>query len=312
MKIAIIGSGAIGGYYGACLARAGEDVHFLFRSDYTTVQQKGLHITTPKENFTLPVNAYSTLESIGLCDLIIIALKTTANAAVFPHLKSLIKKETLLLTLQNGLGNVEELAKYYKKNRVLGAACFVCLTRTAPGVIQKWNEGTIRLGEYHTPPQKRTYQLATLFSNAGIDCTVTSSLHKTLWQKLCWNIPFGGLSILGGGISTEAILRSPPLKELLLLLMKEIQGIANGQGILLSDSFLEKQVEVTYSLGTYKPSCTTDFLLGKPIELEAIWGEPLRRAQALPAPYLRTLYLLLKHETQKTIRNVFGENTPNP
>ena len=170
MRIAIIGSGAIGGYYGACLA------------------------------------------SISLCNLIIIALKTTANAAIFPRLKSLIKKETLLLTLQNGMGNEEELAKYYGKDRILGIACFVCLTRTAPGVIPKWREGTIRLGECHTPPQKHTYKLA------------------TLWQKLCGNIPFGGLSILTGGISTAAILHSTPLKKPLLLKHETRKTIRNVFG----------------------------------------------------------------------------------
>jgi len=296
MKIAIVGSGAVGGYYGARLARAGEDVHFLLRSDYAAVRDHGWRITNHEGPWRLhPVNAHERPETIGPCGLVIIAAKATANPALPPLVRPLLGPATLVLTLQNGLGNVEFHAAYCGAERLLGGVCFVCINRVAPGVIEKYIPGSIRLGEMHGPARDRTRDLAARFSRAGLDCQAVDSLPEILWRKLIWNIPFNGLTIAAGGVTTDIVLARPPLLELTRQLMREVQAGAAAHGIAIPDAFLQKQIDVTLPMGPYKPSSLVDYLAGREIEVEAIWGEPARRARAAgtPLPRLETLHLLL-------------------
>jgi 2-dehydropantoate 2-reductase len=132
-KIAVVGSGAVGSYYGGMLAHSGEDVHFLMRSDLEAVRERGLSIHTRGEKLHLAhTQAHGSTEEIGPCDLVIIALKATANIALEELLPPLLAENTALLTLQNGLGNEEFLAGRWGAERVMGALCFVCLNRTGP------------------------------------------------------------------------------------------------------------------------------------------------------------------------------------
>ena len=131
-RIAIIGAGAVGCYYGGRLVEHGQDVHFLMRSDYETVNRDGLSITSPLGDAHLKVQANRSTQDIGPCDLVIIALKATSNTALLELIPPLLHEETLLLTLQNGLGNEDFLATHFGAQRVLGGLCFVCINRTAP------------------------------------------------------------------------------------------------------------------------------------------------------------------------------------
>jgi 2-dehydropantoate 2-reductase len=296
MKIAIVGAGAVGGYYGARLARAGEEVHFLLRSDYAAVREHGWHITDHEGPWRHhPVYAHQHPETIGPCDLVVIAAKATANPVLPPLVRPLIGADTLVLPLQNGLGNVEFHASYCGAERMLGGLCFVCINRVAPGVIEKYIPGSIRLGEMHGPARDRTRAVAAAFARAGIDCQAVDSLPEILWRKLVWNIPFNGLTIAAGGVTTDVIVAHPALLELTRQLMREVQAGAAAHGIAIPDAFLQKQIDVTLPMGPYKPSSLIDYLAGREVEVEAIWGEPSRRARALgaPLPRLEALHLLL-------------------
>jgi 2-dehydropantoate 2-reductase len=178
---------------------------------------------------------------------------------------------------------------------MLGGLCFVCINRVAPGVIEKYIPGSIRLGEMHGPARDRTRDLAARFSRAGLDCQAVDSLPEILWRKLVWNIPFNGLTIAAGGVTTDIVLARPPLLELTRQLMREVQAGAAAHGIAIPDAFLQKQIDVTLPMGSYKPSSLVDYLAGREIEVEAIWGEPARRSRAAgaPLPRLETLHLLL-------------------
>lgn len=303
LKIAIIGSGAIGSYYGALLAQAGQDVHFLMRSDLEAVRQRGLRVEQGEKSLLLdPIQAYGTTAEIGPCDLVIIALKTTANAALPDLLPPLLKEDTMILTLQNGLGNEAFLSEHFGAGRVLGGLCFICVNRLEPGVIKSFFPGYMVIGELDGPPRERTRRLAAIWENADVKCHLADSLAEARWRKLCWNIPFNGLAIAAGGIDTQAILAQPELRELTLALMKEVQAIAAAAGHEIEDAFLQRQIDVTYPMGPYKPSSLIDYELGREVEVEAIWGEPLRQAEGLrvSAPRLRMLYQLLVSLCRKT------------
>ena len=148
-KVAIVGAGAIGGYYGCMLARAGCEVHFVLRSDYDVVKERGFTIRRPDETFTVhPVHAQRRPQDIGSCDLVIVALKSTANRHLEKLVAPLVDEHTLVLTLQNGMGNAEALAHFVPAVQVLGGLCFVCLNRVEPGVIECYMPGRVFIGEF--------------------------------------------------------------------------------------------------------------------------------------------------------------------
>ncbi len=296
-RIAVVGAGAIGGYYGAKLGYFGRDVHFLMRGDLREVRRFGIRIKGKAENIRLAkVNAYATTQEIGPCDLVLIALKTTANQDLLDLIPPLLKENTMLLTLQNGLGNEEFLAQHFGAERVLGGLCFVCLIRVSPGVIEHYDVGRLILGEYKGFPAARTHDVSWEFKRCGVVCTVTQNLIYDRWRKLVWNIPFNGLSITAGGIDTAQILANDELYASTLALMNEVIAGANKCGIALRTAEALEQIKRTKTLGAYKPSTLIDYEAGKPLEIEAIWGEPLRRATAAGAkmPQLEKLYEELK------------------
>lgn len=292
-RMAIVGAGAVGCYYGGRLAQHGHEVHFLLRSDYEAVTRHGLHLRSPLGDAHIAeVRCARTTAEIGPCDIVFIAMKVTSNPVLLELLPPLLSPGTLLVTLQNGLGNEEFLSEHFGAERVLGGLCFVCLNRTAPGVIEHIAQGRINLGEHGRLAQGRTHEIATMLQRSGIECVVEESLAAARWKKLVWNIPFNGLSIAAGGIDTAAILADPALELRVRGLMAEIITTAGLLGHYLPSQLIEDMIERTRTMTRYKPSSLIDFEAGHEVELEAIWGEPIRRAReaGLPMPMVEGLY----------------------
>jgi 2-dehydropantoate 2-reductase len=305
-RIAIVGAGAVGCYYGGRLAEHGHDVHFLMRSDYDAVMRDGLHISSPLGDAHLRVQAHRSAQDIGACDLVIIALKATSNSALLDVLPPLMHAGTLLLTLQNGLGNEEFLAQHFGADRVLGGLCFVCINRTAPGQILHIAQGRISLGEHTRSPLPRTRQIAETFQASKIDCVIEPSLAAARWKKLVWNIPFNGLSIAAGGIDTAAggidtaaggidtaaILADPGLEQRVRDLMHEIISTARALGHDVSYDLIHDMIERTRTMSGYRPSSLIDFDEGREVELDPIWGAPVRQAESVGLAMPRVNQLL--------------------
>jgi 2-dehydropantoate 2-reductase len=295
-RVAVVGAGAVGAYYAAQLARVGEDVSFLLRRDLAAVRDHGLTVRTivaaRRDEFCLhPPVAASTAE-IGPVDLVLVGLKATANDVLSDLLPPLLHERTAIATLQNGLGSDEQLAALFGAERVLGGLCFICLNRTAPGVVECYHPGSISLGEFGRSAGARTQALSDAWRRAGVTCVLTDNLAEMRWRKLCWNVPFNGLTIAAGGVTTDQIVGDTRRLEEAWALMREIQAAAATLGFVISDAFLEKQVTVTREMGAYRPSSLIDYQDGRAVEVEAIWGEPLRRARAagVATPHLAALY----------------------
>ncbi len=298
--IAVVGSGALGSYYGAKLARQGADVRFLMRADLETVRHAGLRIRETGEEWTLqPAQAFGTTAEIGPVDLVIIALKTTANSELERLIPPLLHDGTLLLTLQNGLGNEEFLAERWGADRVLGGLCFVCLNRVAPGVVEHYGHGTLSIGEFRRDPTARTRTIGGMFATAGIETRVVENLVTERWRKLVWNIPFNGLSIATGGRTCDALLADEGLQAQVRALMAETIAAAAALGHKIPADFIDFQIERTFPMGAYKPSSLIDWQEGRAVEVESIWGEPWRQGQAAGAvlPRMELLYHLLREAT---------------
>jgi 2-dehydropantoate 2-reductase len=330
MKIAVVGCGAVGSFYGAKLARAGEEVHFLLRSDYEVVRKKGVSIHSRDGNFHVRPKAAKTPGEIGPADLVLIALKTIANDQFPSLIPPLVASQTAVLTLQNGLGNEEALAQIIAPEQILGGLCFVCLNRTAPGVIDHTDHGAVVIGEFGRWPEPRTHDIATMFRNAGIPCQVSDNLAQAHWEKLAWNIPFNGLgvasaagkegmadpdsaSLRGPCLTTDKLLADAEWELIVRELIREVIAGGRALGFKMKDDLEEVQIARTRTMGAYKPSTLIDFENGKPLELISLFFEPLRlaRSAGISVPRLTALCEVLKRLDVPKIPQT-GVAGPNP
>ena len=315
MKIAVVGCGAVGSFYGAKLARAGQEVYFLLRSDYEAVRRNGVVIKSAQGDFNVRPRCAQVPEEIGAADLVMIALKATANDQFPKLLPPLVSDNTAVLTLQNGLGNEEALAELFPVDQIMGGLCFVCLNRIAPGVIHHMDHGQVVMGEFKRWPEPRTHEIASMFRDAGIPCKVSANLAQSHWEKLLWNIPFNGLGVATAAgyeafaceqlppqlsrsancMSTDLLLADPQWADLVKALMLEVIAAASGLGFEIPEALADKQIERTRTMGAYKASTVIDFERGRPIELKALFLEPLRLANQSgePAPRLHRLCEIL-------------------
>ena len=284
-KIGLIGAGAVGGYYGLMLKKGGEDIHFHVRSNFEKVREDGFclvhHLPERKKENIQNVPVYRNSTSIGICNWIIIATKATANKQVMELVRPMVDKNTSFLTLQNGMGNVEIIAESYGENRVIiGGLCFTCINRTEQNRIESILPGYVQFGQHGELLSEKGKSIVNAFERSGIRVRYADSLEEALWRKLCWNIPFNGLSIVGGGITTDLIVANQELRKRARQLMIEIQCAAIAHGVTIEDTFLDKQFELTEAMGPYRPSSLIDYQEGKPVEVEAIFGEALRKGQS--------------------------------
>ena len=315
MKIGVVGCGALGSYYGAKLCHAGREVHFLLRSDYEVVRRHGITIRSPDGNFNARPHCAKSPADIGPCDLVLVGLKTTANDQFPRLLPALAGPRTAVLTLQNGLGNEEQLARLFPAEQILGGLCFVCLNRIEPGVVHHLGHGRVVIGEFQRWPEPRTHDIASLLRHAGVPCEVTDDLRQAHWEKLVWNIPFNGLGVAssaglqavlrgsraasagrGPCLTTDQLLGDPAWLAIVRELMREIVATARALGITVSDGVIDTQITRTSSMGAYRASTLIDFERGQPLELDSLFLIPLRHAQeaGVAAPRLERLCSLLK------------------
>lgn len=297
MRIAIVGAGALGLYYGALLQRSGEDVHFLLRRDYDAISKNGLKIFSINGNFTLPqVQGYRRSDEIGPVDLVLVGLKTFTNDRYAELITPLLDEGTQILTLQNGLGNEEALADLFGEKRIIGGVAFLCSNRGVPGEVHHLGEGRITLGEYQGVDRERLVRLVTTFTKAGVDCRATSDLKRARWEKLVWNIPFNGLSALLQQ-PVDRLVAPGPCRQLVRELMLEVIAAANAQGLTspIAENYAERMLVFTETMGAYQPSMQIDREAGRQLEMAAIFAAPLAygRQQGIAMPRVEMLATLL-------------------
>jgi len=277
MRIAIVGAGALGLYYGALLQRSGQDVRFLLRRDFEAVSRSGLKVFSSNGDFELPaVQAYRAPREIGPVDLVLVGLKTFANDRYADLITPLVGEGTQILTLQNGLGNEEALAEQFGAERVLGGVAFLCSNRGEPGEVHHLGAGRIILGEFSRIDPQRVERLAAMFVQAGVDCRATDDLKRARWEKLVWNIPFNGLCALLLQ-TVDRLLSVPATRSLVREIMLEVIRAANAQALSswIPEGFADSMLEFTDKMGVYKPSMQIDREEGRQLEIAAIFRTPL-------------------------------------
>jgi 2-dehydropantoate 2-reductase len=278
-------------------------VHCLARTDFKAIQDNGLTIRNKgQERIMRVASASPDAGTIGPCDLIVVTIKSTSNHALPELIRPLLGPTSIVVTLQNGMGNVEALAKLLPVERVVAGLCFVCINRLAPAVIDTSLAGYVRMAAAIGSINAAVETCVATFAGAGVDCQAEASLESVLWKKLCWNIPFNGLSIAGGSITTDLILANPALNERAYVLMKEVQAAAVARGHGFEEAHIKRQFVVTVGMGPYRPSSLIDFVEGRDVEVDGIWGEPLRRGLAAGVKMPETEKLVAEIKARITAR----------
>ena len=278
-RVVIVGAGAVGSYYGGRLAQHGGDVTFLLRSDYDAVKETGLTFQSSSGDFKLETPKIAkSAEEIGEVDLVIVTWKATSNDKFKEVLTPLVGDNTLLVTLQNGIGSAEKLAELFGEERVVGGLCFVCINRLEPGLISHTAGGIVSIAPFGSVDRQQVAQLAAAFEESNVPCKLSDDLSLIQWQKLVWNVPFNGLAISKGGVTTDVLLEKHE-QEVRELMAEVISGAA-ALGHEISSEVIDQQIERTRGMGAYRPSSMIDFVEGRPVEVEAIWEFPFELAAA--------------------------------
>jgi 2-dehydropantoate 2-reductase len=303
-RIGVIGAGAIGGFYGAMLVRAGYDVHFLLRSEYDVVKANGLQINSAVHGELRidQVNAYRNAAGMPKCDWLLVGAKSTSNRDLAPSIISAAADGAAVAVLQNGLGVEGDLRQVLPDHlHVLGGLCFICVHRSALGVVEHQALGGINLG-YHSGPaasedeqQARVAEGVEMFRTAGVDSNAATNLAQARWQKLVWNMPYNGLSVLLNA-GTAPLMESPDSRALVKAIMEETCGAAAACGHRLQEGLVDRMLMMTDRMPDYLPSMYHDHAQNRPMELEAIYGAPLAAAAAVgyAMPKTEALYQALR------------------
>ncbi|MEM1255525.1 MAG: putative 2-dehydropantoate 2-reductase [Cyanobacteria bacterium P01_H01_bin.21] len=309
-RYTILGTGAIGGYYGARLQQSGCDVHFLLRSDYDHVRKNGLVVKSVNDDITLPkVNAYNNPADMPPIDVVVIALKTTQNNRLV-NLMPPLNNGAIVLTLQNGLGIEDDIAQLVSPQQIMGGLCFICSNKVGPGHIHHLDYGKIQMGAYSANNQPRELtaamqDIADDFRRAQIPIEVTDDLFIARWRKLVWNVPYNGLSVVLNATTNE-LMADETVSARIYTLMTEVITAANAWVDHLSKeaasarripmTWATAMVEATKKMKPYRTSMKIDFDEGRPLEVEAILGNPVRAAAKLTVavPEMERLYSQVK------------------
>lgn len=299
VSVAVIGSGAVGGYYGALLARAGHDVRFLMRSDYDAVKTSGLTVLSPNGDFRLNrVQCYRDPAEIGPCDWILCGLKATALDEARRLCGPCVGPDTRLFAIINGLTIEDTFAEWMAPSRVFGGMAFVGINRGEPGIVRHIAFGQVTIGNAADDPVGNA-ELAEMLRGARVDAIIAPNLRAGRWEKLAWNVPFNGLSVAAGGVGIRTLLDAPELRSRAERVMREVIATGNrdlrergSEAVFDADVTVAALFALTESLGDYRTSMAIDFAEGRPLEVETIHGAVVRRAHVLgvPVPELDRLY----------------------
>ena len=304
MNYAIIGTGAIGGYYGGCLARVGQEVHFLFHSEYEAARKQGLRIDSTAGNFCIqPVRAYQDTADMPACDIVLVAIKTTSNHLLPALLKPILKPTSLVVLIQNGLGMEADLAASLPESvSIAGGMAFICSNRIAPAHIRHLDYGKLTLGLYRG--EKRLVDaLARDLQLAGVETAWIPDLNEARWRKLAWNIPYNGLSVILN-TSTEALMNCTATRTLVEEVMNEVLRGALACGAGIPAAFVDEMMDMTDRMRPYKPSMRLDYDNRRPMEIDTIYTRPLTEARLHGAelPHIATLEQQLRFIQQNYLR----------
>jgi 2-dehydropantoate 2-reductase len=315
VKIVIVGAGAIGGYIGARLARAGADVVLFARGPHlAAMQERGLRVISPDGDFEVRPALAGDLTAIGACDVVFLGVKAHSLTTLAPSLPVLFGPDTIVVSTQNGIpwwyfqdyeGELNGLrlervdpggaiAAAIEPRRVVGSLAYFATDIVEPGVIRHTEGNRISFGEPNGTRSDRTRAIAEALIAAGFRCPVTTRFRHEIWVKLLGNVAFNPVSALTGG-TLEELARHPDMSRLVREIMVETEAVAGKLGIELPIS-IDQRMAGAEKVGAHKTSMLQDFESGRPMEIEAVVGAVVELGERLgvPLPATRAVYACVK------------------
>lgn len=296
-KVLVIGAGAIGGFYGALLAKAGAEVAVVCRSDFEQVSRYGYTVNScdlGQWRFYPSQILKQAADYQGAADYILLCTKVIPGVNRAELMRPAVSRNTSIVFIQNGVEIEQELRTAFPDNEVISGLAFICAHRLQPGIIEHLAYGRLFLGCLPQGSSAKLEQLCELFRLAGIECHASQNIAATRWQKCVWNAPFNPLSVLSDGLSTQDMLQTQ--EPLIRQIMQEVVAIAQACGYELAADIIDSNLDNTRVMPPYKTSMLLDYEQHRPMETEVILGNTVRAAQRLgvPCPHLETLYALMQ------------------
>ena len=296
LRYGVIGTGAIGGYYGARLAQSGQEVHFLLRSDYEYVKANGLQVDSCDGSFHLdsPL-VYNQTEQMPQCDVVLVCLKSINNKKLQTLLPPLLKDDTLVVLIQNGIGVEQDVEQMFPGIQLAAGLAFICSAKTEPGRVNHQCYGQINIGNYSCKDAGRVEQVLADFNAAGVTAGLVE-YHEARWKKAVWNMPFNGMTV-ALKTQTNLLLQNPATRQLIYEQMMEVIGAAQHLGVKnIDESFAQKMLEMTDAMTPYSPSMRLDYDFHRPMEIHYLYTRPIEiaREAGFQMPKLEMLEAELK------------------
>ena len=278
MKYGVIGSGAIGGYYGGRLAKAGQEVHFLFRSDYEYVKKNGLQVDSCDGSFHIQANAYNNTADMPQCDVVLVCLKSVNNDKLKKLLPPLLHPRTLVVLIQNGIGVEEDVQRDFPGVQLAAGLAFICSAKTEHGRVNHQCYGSINLANYSCRDEALMEAVVAEFREAGIE-TGFVEYHEARWKKAVWNMPFNGMTVALHA-QTDELLKNPSTRQLIHDQMMEVIGAAQHLGVKnVDEAFVEKMIRMTDEMTPYSPSMRLDYDFHRKMEIYYLYTRPIEIAR---------------------------------
>jgi len=303
VKIGIMGTGGIGGYFGGLLARGGFDIHFVARGKHRqAILEDGLQIVSSQGSFQVMIHVTSEPHEIGPVDLLLFCVKSYDTESVARFAAPMIEQNTVVLTLQNGIDNVEKLAREYGEERIMAGTAFVEASIAAPGVIaHSGRAGRIVFGELSGKRTARAEAILDVLTRAGIEAELSDDVHQVLWSKFLFICGVHGVSTLSRA-SLGLVLSCPETRDLMIGVMQEIEILAKAQGVNLPHRVVPEAMQLAESYNkSFKCSMLRDLEWRRPMEIEALNGMVVKlgRQHGIDTPLNQALYACLKLENEK-------------
>ena len=302
MRIAVMGTGSIGSYFGGILALSGQQVALIARGEnLAAIRANGLRIQTDDELLTIPCGDYLSATddpaAVGPVELILLTVKTYQNAVAVPAMRSLVGDNTTVLCLQNGIDSYQAAAEILGAEKVLPGAAYIEAARIGPGMVkQSGSVVRIAFGEADGSDSQRGRTILRTLSEAGINAQFSPDIRQVLWTKFLFIATMAGVTSLSGETMAE-IMPRPEWRQVIVNCMREIETVARASQVALAPDIVEATVAyIEGDLDDMHASMHADIMAGRPLELEALTGAVVRagRSAGVPTPINDVIYAALK------------------
>lgn len=290
--ILVVGAGAVGGYFGACIARSGRRVIFLVKENYINLlKEKKIRIKSVNGDFSVDAEFITDCKSAGVVDLILFCVKSYDTESAIISTIPAIGENTVIVSLQNGVDNEEKIGKIAGMEKVIGGVAYIGARLLQPGIIEHSAAGRVAIGELDGTITERVKEIGSLFENAGVPCEISRNIKTILWKKLMWNAAFNPITALTG-CTIKEVMDNPLSRELVRDVMKEVSCVAKYEGVEITDSDIDDAIRFSEGIGHVKTSMLHDIEGGKRLEIEALNGTVVKigKTHGLNVPLNRTLY----------------------